>query len=272
METPKKKLDFAKPPVEEVVLSVLFEPLNGLLAPHLGEIWQKFKPDGFVHIAEQPPIPHAVEAFPNPIQQAEFRIGNVPDLARVWFLHKDGSHIIQVQRDRFTFNWRKTESDPKYPGFPTIFERFEEFCNRFGEVINTLGIGEVAPLQYELTYIDQFFHEDGWNTLDDMGKIYNLFVDSQQSDSFWSGADFVNLQMSFPVASLRGRLHLAISNRVKLPEQRQTLQTDFTVRGFPENTESEMLTWFKSAREQILEKFAGTFTEDIQTRVWGRKS
>ena len=33
MNTSEKKLEFARPPVDEVVLSVLFEPLNGLLAP-----------------------------------------------------------------------------------------------------------------------------------------------------------------------------------------------------------------------------------------------
>ena len=55
MDTPKKELDFAKPPVEEVVLSILFKSLDGLLAPHLGEIWREFKKNGFIHIMEQPP-------------------------------------------------------------------------------------------------------------------------------------------------------------------------------------------------------------------------
>lgn len=51
-----------------------------------------------------------------------------------------------------------------------------------------------------------------------------------------------------------------ISNRVKRPEQRLTLQTDFTVRGFPENAEDTMITWFKSGQDRILEKFVSTFT------------
>ena len=271
METLPKKLDFALPPVDEVVLSVLFESLNNLLAPHLGEIWQEFKKSRFVHIVEQPPVVPALEKFPNPIGDTELRIGNVPELARILFIHEDDSQILQMQRDRFTFNWRKTELSQEYPGFSAIFERFEEFYNRFGQTIKNLGIGSVKPLQYELTYIDQLMHGDGWHTLDDMGKIYTMFVDSQQSDSFWAGVEFMNLRTSFPVADLHSRLHLAISNRVKMPEQRHTLQTDFTVRGFPENAEYPMRTWFKSARDQILEKFASMFTEDIQTRIWKRK-
>jgi uncharacterized protein (TIGR04255 family) len=271
MDTLQKKLDFARPPVDEVVLSVQFERLNALLAPHLGEIWQEFKKDGFVHIKEQPPVVPTVEQFPNPPKRAQLHISNT-DLARIWFIHEDDNRLIQVQRDRFTFNWRKTESAPEYPGFSSIFEGFKGFYNRFKQVLEKQEIGSITPSQYELTYIDQLLRGDGWDTLDDIGKIYNLFVDSQQSDSFWSNAESMILRTSFPVPDLHGRLHLAIRSRVKMPEQRQTLQTDFTMRGFPGNTEHDaMIAWFKVARDRIREKFTSMFTGDIQTQVWERK-
>lgn len=267
MATLQRKLDFARPPVEEVVLSVLFSPLDRLLAPHLGEIWQEFKRDGFVHIIEQPPVVHAVETFPVPSQEAQLRIGDVPPLARIWFIHETDTEIIQVQRDRFTFNWRKTEQHPVYPGFTAICEKFEDFYSRFRQIVKNMQIGEVAPLQYELTYINQLRHGDGWDTPDDMGNIYNMFVDSP-----WVGAESMDFRASFPVADLHGRLHFGIGNRIKLPEELQTLQTDFTVRGFPENAEDTMITWLKSARNHIREKFASVFIDDVQTRIWERKS
>ena len=272
MEAPKKKLDFENPPIEEVVLSILFRSLNSLLAPHLGEIWQDFKQNQFAQIVERPPVPPVVEKFPNPVGDPELRIGNAPELPRIWFVHKDQTEIIQVQRDRFTFNWRRTDSDQKYPGFSTICNKFNGFYNRFCQIIKDMEIGEVTPLQYELTYIDQIRQGDGWNTLNDIGRIYNLFSNSQNSDSFWNGTEFVNLRVSFPVQELHARLHLAISNRVKAHDRQQTLQTDFTVRGFPENKEYSIEAWFKSARDHIREKFVSMFTEDIQTRVWERKS
>ena len=271
MDTLQRKLDFARPPVEEVVLGVLFNPLDRLLAPHLGEIWQEFKRDGFVHILEQPPISHAVETFPVSGQEAQLRIGHVPPLSRIWFIHETGTEIIQVQRDRFTFNWRKTEPAQVYPGFTAICGKFEAFYRRFGKVIKNMQIGEVTPLQYELTYIDQLRHGESWNTLDDIGKIYTLFIHSSQTQSFWSGMEAVNFQASFPVADLHGRLHVSMGNRIKIPEQTQTLQTDFTVRGFPENAEDTMITWFKSARGHIRAKFVSMFSDDIQTRIWERK-
>lgn len=271
MATLQRKLDFARPPVEEVVLSVLFNPLDRLLAPHLGEIWQEFKRDGFVHIVERPPVVPAVE-MSVPAQDTQLHFSNVPDLARIWFMHETDTEIIQVQRDRFTFNWRKTEQHPVYPGFTAICEKFEGFYSRFGQIVKNMQIGEVAPLQYELTYINQLRHGDGWDTPDDIGKISTLFIHFPQTKSFWSGMEAVNFHASFPVADLHGRLHLAMGNRLKLPEELQTLQTDFTVRGFPENAEDTMVTWFKSARDHIREKFIWMFTEDIQIEVWERKS
>lgn len=271
METLQKELNFARPPVDEVVLSVLFQSLDSLLAPHLGQIWQEFRGAGFAHLAEQPPIPSVVEQFPNPIQEAQFHISNVPNLARIWFISEDNSEIIQVQRDRFTFNWRKTDLNQQYPGFSSICEKFEDFYNRFCKIIKDINIGEVTPLQYELTYINQLRQGDGWDKLDEIGKIYNMFVDCQQSDPFWLGAESLILRTSFALSDLQGRLHLTISNRVKMPEESQTLQTDFTMRGFPENTDDTMIDWFKAAREQIREKFLFLFTENIQTQIWGRK-
>ena len=270
MDAWKNKLDFGRPPVKEVVLSILFEPLDKLLAPHLGEIWRELRREGFVEIKEHQLVPPIVETFPNPSRSAHLQI-NVPDLARVWFIHEDDSQIIQVQRDRFTFNWRKTESNPRYPGFSSIFKSFENLYIRFGQIIGELGIGEVVPLQYELTYIDQLVRGEGWDTFDDIGQIYTIFIHPQQSDPFWNDAEFVNFRTSFSASDLQGRLHLAIGNRVRTSDQMQTLQTDFTMRGFPLNAEDPMSTWFKLAHDQIRAKFVSIFTEDIQTDVWERK-
>ena len=95
---------------------------------------------------QEPQVPPVVETFPNPIQGPRLRIDNLPDLARTSFIHDDDSKIIQVQRDRFRFNWRKAESAPTYPGCSTIFDEFEEFYNRFRQIVKKQRIGEIIPL------------------------------------------------------------------------------------------------------------------------------
>ena len=263
METTEKKFDHA---INEVVLSIHFEALDNLLAPHLGEIWQKFKNDGFTKITEHPPVRPVIEPSENPRRETEYQI-NVPDLPRIWFTHSDDSQILQVQRDRFTFNWRKTNSGQKYPGYSEIFKIFENFYGRFRQIIRKMEIGLLTSLHYELSYVYEFPQGDRWNTLNDIGKILRLFVDFQQSDSFWSGANTLNLRVSFPMTDSHSWLHLGASNRVKSPEQQQTLQIDFRALNFRVNTDTEMNVWFQSAHDQIREKIDSIFTDDKETNV-----
>lgn len=250
METIENKFDST---INEVVVSIHFEALDKLLVPHLGEIWQGFKNDGFTKITEHPPVRPFVEPSENPRRETEYQI-NVPDLPRIWFAHDDDNRILQVQRDRFTFNWRRTNSGQEYPGYSTIFEIFEGFYDQFRQIIMEMEIGLLAPLHYELSYIYQFRQGNKWNTLDDIGKVYRFFADFQQSNAFWSGADTLNLNISFPMKDLHSWLHLGVGKRVKLPEQRQTLQTDFRALNFQVNTDTEMSVWFQSAHNQICEK------------------
>ena len=259
METREKELDFLNPPVREVVLSILFKPLDQFLAPHLGEIWQEFKKFGFVDTTVQAPIPATVESFSDQIPETHVRISNIPDFDRILFIHENGEEILQVQRDRFTFNWREIKDGQRYPGLSVIFTKFKDFYTHFRKNLKNQGIGEIILLQYELGYINRFRHEDGWNTLGDIGKIFNIFVDSQQSNLFWDNAEFLNLRTSFPIKHLPGRLHLGIGSWVKIPEQTQTLQIDFAMRGFPESGEDQMEAWFKAAAAEIREKFTSIF-------------
>ena len=176
-----------------------FSLLIGFSAPHLGEIWQEFKEFGFIYTTTHESIPPVIEPFSGQIPEPQVQISNVPDFHRILFIHEDGNQILQVQRDRFTFNWRKIEEEQKYPGFSSIFASFENFYTRFRENLKNQEIGEIVPLQYELGYINQLRHGDGWDTLGDIGKIYLMFVNSQQSHSFWAEAESVILQTAFPI-------------------------------------------------------------------------
>ena len=272
MIAPKKNLEFERPPISEIALSVHFEELNGLLIPHFGEIWQEFQTDQFEQIVEQPPVSPIIEQFPNPPSgEPQVSFGSTPILPRIWFIENNNNRLLQVQRDRFTFNWRKIDSGQQYPGFSSVFENFDGFYNRFCQIITEMGVGSVKPLQYELTYVDQLIEGEGWQTLYDLTEIYNIFRDSKESSSFWSDVEFMNLRTSSEIPELHGRLHFGIISGVKTPEQKRMLQSDFVARGFTENAESSMEAWFRLAHDQITDKFLNVFTEGIQTRVWGRK-
>ena len=121
MVTPKKNLEFERPPIAEIVLSVHFEQLDSLLAPHFGVIWQEFKNDQFGQMIEQQPVPPVIEKFPKPPGgEAQVNVSTIPTLPRIWFIENNNNRILQVQRDRFTYNWRKIDSEQRYPGFSSV--------------------------------------------------------------------------------------------------------------------------------------------------------
>src|ERR1700751_683997 len=62
---PADLVDFASPPVTEVVLGVQFNSLERFLSPYLGIVWSEFKHE-FPIIEEYPSLPPTFETFGAP--------------------------------------------------------------------------------------------------------------------------------------------------------------------------------------------------------------
>ena len=108
-EQPKELPEFEKPPVIEVVCGVLFKPLESMLAPHLGVLWDRFKAQ-YRTCQEVAPLAPIVERF-DESPGVELAISDKPPLPRIWFIHESETGIIQVQRDRFLHNWKKVRPE-----------------------------------------------------------------------------------------------------------------------------------------------------------------
>ena len=108
----KELPEFENPPVVEVVCGVLFNRLP-MQAAHLGVLWEKFKPD-YPSCQDVNPLAPIMETFDgSPGVPQEIDLSDV--LPRTWFLHKRGVGVVQVQRDRFLHNWKKSKPDDEYP-------------------------------------------------------------------------------------------------------------------------------------------------------------
>lgn len=68
---PKDLPDFRKPPLTETVLSLQFEPLPGMMSPHVGLLWQKFRKE-LPLIEHHAPLQPVLEKFgppsPSPVE------------------------------------------------------------------------------------------------------------------------------------------------------------------------------------------------------------
>ena len=116
-EAPRPEYD--APPVIEVVLSFQFEPLAELKAAQFGLLWAQFRKE-FPRIEEHPPIAPVTENFELSARERfglQIEMSEIPLLPRTWFLNETGTELIQVQRDRFIHNWRKTDKGQAYPRY-----------------------------------------------------------------------------------------------------------------------------------------------------------
>ena len=223
---------------------------------------------------ETAPLIPMIERF-GELSSADVQPPSEPFLPRIWFVHKEESGIIQVQRDRFLHNWRKAGTE--YPHYERVIElfkdRYETFLNFLGE--NDLGI--VEPLQYEMTYINHIPQSEGWKTLEDFSKVFPDFPWATDDPCkparkrFLPNPDGRNLRLNFTFPDESGRLHVAIRNGVRHKDNRPVLLLDLTVRGIGAQKSAETMEgWFDVAHDWIVQGFADLCGKEIQDNVWRR--
>src|ERR1044072_4576891 len=107
-------VDFEDPPVNEVVCGIAFAPMQNFQTPHMGLFWAEIV-DEFPTAEVQPPL--VTSGQPMVI---------MTDLQRNFYRSRDRSELVQVQQDRFLYNWVKTANDTSYPRYPKVVVRFKE--------------------------------------------------------------------------------------------------------------------------------------------------
>jgi uncharacterized protein (TIGR04255 family) len=148
-----RPLEFEEPPLSEVSFSVQFEDDvvdEVIVLSRFGPQIQSW----FPKLEKQTPIPRASEQFevPPPELGTPFQLLTGPPSGRYWFVSDDDTQVVQVQPDRFIFNWRRVVGDEEYPHFDVLYPRFKELLQIFLEVVEKeRGITPV-PAWCELAY------------------------------------------------------------------------------------------------------------------------
>jgi len=171
---------FIKPPLIEVSLSVQFEPINELHLGYLGLVWDVFK-ERYPHVEHLEELPHSIEKF-GVIQREIPRIQFQQKLPfpRIRITSDDKKSVIQVQRDRFVFNWRKQDSPAEeYPRYRIIRSNLLDELGRFNSFLKMNNLPSISFNQVELTYVNHIDAED--NTVQEVFSDY--FVDPKYSDN-----------------------------------------------------------------------------------------
>lgn len=107
---------YNNPPVVETVIGVQFPELRGFHAAHFGLYWETIR-DRYAKVENRPTLEPDRERFPRqpiPLLPAIQALQRMPT-NRVWFTDTSDSQLIQLQSDRFLFNWRQREG-----GYPLV--------------------------------------------------------------------------------------------------------------------------------------------------------
>jgi len=260
--------EYEKPPVEEVVCGVLFEPIRDFQLPHFGLLWEKFRKE-YPRFQEVAPLAPVIERFEE-TPSTEIEPPELP-LPRLWFLHDEG-RIIQVQRDRFLHNWRKQQPTDEYPRYDLVFQMFRNHLSIFLGFLDEFQLGPFVPRQYEMTYVNVIPQGEGWETADDVNKFFPDFAWRSRKGRFLPDPIGINWRMTFPLPDQAGRLHMNIQSGRRFPDKHRILRFEITARGIGADTSPEARQgWFDMAHEWIVRGFADYTGIQVQQNIWGRK-
>lgn len=256
-------VEYEKPPVVEVVCGVTFTALEKLTVPYIGKLWELF-PD-YPDVQEAPPLAPVFEAFstsPSPLV-----VNNLVFQApRVWFQNTAGNHLIQVQRDRFLVNWKRTSEEHPYPRYPAVVGAFEEKLDIFKQFVDSTLAQQVQAKQFELSYINHVpASAEAWQDLSDLGVVLPDLA-WRNAPRFLPAPERVNCQLAFPLPNQAGRLHLKVQHGVRQLDGSPVLLVDLTARGFGEDQRA----WFDLAHEWVVKGFTDLTGEKLQRDLWGR--
>lgn len=258
---------FEAPPLVEVVCQIQFQPLTKLQAPYLGFFWQKIRTD-FPRCHSVPPLSNSIEMPGNQPAQMTVQLGNMPELPRIWFIDDQDVCLVQVQQDRFIFNWKRTpKSDVPYPRYPKIIERFKHLYGTFKEFLSEYELGEIAPVMNELTYVNHIMPGREIQTLGDIGNVLpDLSWRNSLPNRFLPSPSRLNFRAQFPMDGGEVVVNL-VTGRRKEEEDKTFFRLDITARGAA--PKSDHWKWFDQANTWIVEAFVDLTSDEAQL-LWKR--
>jgi uncharacterized protein (TIGR04255 family) len=264
---------FKKPPLVEVAWSVQFADMHWMTASHAGMFWERIR-SSFPTCQEQPPLPRQdePEALLAP-QRPAVRFSTKPPLCRQWFISTDNSEIVQLQRDRFCFNWRKIQPTDAYPRYGHVREQFVRCWRQFGEFVEREGGGAPVSVDLlEMTYVNHILKGEGWSAPGDIGKVFPS-ITFQQEPEFLDAPKTLACQVVYDLPGPRSRLHVTCQHvMLQEPPQTEAFAMELAARGKPERADEEgMLAWFDNAHEWIVRGFADLTDKTVQSGFWERE-
>jgi uncharacterized protein (TIGR04255 family) len=198
---------FERPPVVETALSVQFEELKQFTTVHFGLFYETIR-DRFPEFEGQERLPPIVEAIPIQAKVRGIRLQAGPNVQRVWYRDApEGAVLVQVQPDRFGFNWQKVDDEPSYPSYAKNSGMCLDEFQRFVQFAREHELGDVRPNFCEVVYVNHIRPEENESVIDLFRRVF-AGIDLGHSDDWLPSPEVVAFNRTYVIGEQQGRLYV----------------------------------------------------------------
>jgi len=250
---------YERPPVQEVALAVQYRANPVPKMADLVGFWYTVR-DRFSEVDDIQPLIGLDERPPS------VELLQLPPLRRLRMKEPGGNVSIQLQETHFITNWVKTSPEAVYPRFQKIFADFEAYYSRLQAYFVKSKMGEICPVNFELTYVNELGKADPefMSKLPQMLKPYGW---ETGDGAFLRTPSAFNLVWQLPMPVGAGKMVISVSTARRLEGSEVIL---LVLKCFgPANAASEMKNWFDAAHESIVRGFTELTTDEAHLN-WGR--
>jgi uncharacterized protein (TIGR04255 family) len=261
--------EFERPPLDEVVTGVQFDPLKDFRAAHLGLYWSRVR-ERYPDTDHQPPLAPQIEPESVSSQGPAISVQMAPLIPRCWFLESSKNELVQLQSDRFLRNWRQIEGNEPYPRFPYLIKRFREEWQGLLLFLNEERLGAPNVNQCELSYINHIEPGLGWKDFSELDKAFAT-LRAPAGSAFLPTPELVIWESRYKLPEGRGRLHVQVLPVFRARDFKLILSFNLTARGAPStNTSEAIFAWFDLAHQWIVNAF-DELTQPGMHKIWEKK-
>lgn len=266
-QTPK----YDNPPVVETVIGVQFPELRGFGACHFGLFWKTLN-KRFSRTEDKPRVGKIAVEFPHKTvfpQGLFVQQSTLPD--RVWYVSEDDTDLIQVQPNRFIYNWRRRPGkDDRYTSFENNSKNFSQEFEAFRGFCRKESLEDPIPDYCEVTYVNHLVPQAGETVSDLFGKVF-AGLDWRFSDAWLPQPEAATFNRTFVIGDNRGRLYAEASLARVGKEDVELIVFKLTayVKHDPEAT-SELADSLLLAHDWVVNGFASLTDIAIQKDRWER--
>ncbi|WP_293968071.1 TIGR04255 family protein [Sphingomonas sp.] len=264
---------FTNPPLIERAISVHFAELSGFTLGDYGLFWSIIR-DGFPLSESAGRTPPNIEQYDG-FRPAEQQISIVDggSLPRALFRNATSGELVQIQPDRFTFNWIKTGVDHAYPHSEVTLERFFDLLTLFERFAADRGLGALQFDQCELTNVNVVPVEDVGETLSDVATVVKLPDVANPCRSVRLEQQIVGSRHIFTDEDGRplGRVHTMGQPAIRAQDSALAFRLDIVARGAPLSTGRKGLEdFFNLAVSAVNGVFLASVTQ-AGRKFWGEQ-